>query len=120
MSARIEGIDALVRDLTFAAAKVRPEAGKVVVDQAERAAQKMRDRVPIDSGMTLESVTADNHPTVAGNGVSAEAGPEWFVGKFLEEGTAKMGPQPFAEPAMTDQLPEFVRAMNDLHNALWR
>ena len=119
MKTTVDGLDALVRDLTFAADRVRPGAAKVVVDQADQLAQRMRDRVPVDKGTTLASITSDRAARQAGGEVSAEAGPEWFVGKFLEEGTSKMAPQPFAEPALGEQLPQFVRAIDDLRDDLF-
>lgn len=118
VSAHVDGLDGLVRDLTRAADRVRPEAGRVVVDHAGQLAQKMRDRVHIDSGATLESITSDDAPTMDGTGVSAEAGPEWFVGKYEEFGTSRMAPIPFAEPALAEQLPRFATAVGRLHDDL--
>lgn len=115
-----EGLDVVVRDITFRAATARPRAAAIVVHQAAQVAQKMRDRVPIAEGDLLDSITSDTHATFDGTAVYADAGPDpsandkAFVGPMIEKGTVKMGPQPFARPAGDAQLPLFLAAMRGM------
>lgn len=116
----VEGLDALVNDITRDAVTIRPRAAHLVVEHAGQMAQKMRDRVPVREGNLLDSITADHHATSDGSGVYADAGPdpaandEAFVGPMIEKGTVKMGPQPFMRPAGDEQLPLFVAALRKL------
>jgi len=115
----IEGLDLVVSDFTRKAVTLQPLASAAVVRFAGKAAQKMRDRVPIDEGDLLNSITADNTPSTDGQGVYADAGPELsikggFKGHLIEHGTVKMGPQPFAGPAADDLFPEFEDAIKHL------
>ena len=110
----VDGLDAVVTEFTWRATTITPEAGKVTVDHAGKAAQLMRDKVPIDSGDTLDSITSDSAPTMSVGGVYADAGPEHFVARFLENGTVKMSPRPFVGPAADQILGPFTDALGDL------
>src|SRR5687768_1281632 len=72
----IEGLDVVVRDFTREAVTIRPNAEKVVVDYAAKAADRMRVLVPIDEGATLDSISSDSKATTDGSSVYADAGPE--------------------------------------------
>lgn len=126
MRTHVEGLDALVRDITYAADRIRPEAGKAIVEQVADLAQKMRDTVPVDEGDVLDSITEDTAATIDGDGVWAEAGPDKeanpqaFVARFLEDGTVKMSPRSFVEPSLARQIPDLERAVGDLHDRVWR
>lgn len=115
----IEGLDLVVSEFTRKAATLQPAAGAAVVRFAGKAAERMRNRVPIDEGDLLNSVTADQTPTVGDGGVYADAGPDLaikggFKGHMIENGTVKMGPQPFAGPAADETFPEFEDAIKHL------
>jgi HK97 gp10 family phage protein len=114
----VEGLDAVVRDITRKAALIEPHAGKAVVDHAGRAAQRMRDNVPVDEGDTLDSITSDSAPTPTAGGVYADAGPEHFVARFLENGTVHMSPRPFVGPATDLTIPELEQTLRDLGSDL--
>lgn len=113
----IEGLDEVVRELTFRPLRAQAASAKVVVEHAGRLAQKMRDLVPIREGDVLASITADQHATIDGSGVYADAGPDpaankaAFVARFLEHGTVKMAPRPFVQPAADQTIDAFVAAM---------
>jgi HK97 gp10 family phage protein len=113
----IDGLDEVVRDLTFRAVAIQPVAAKIVVEHAGKLAQKMRDLVPVDQGDVLDSITADQSATFDASGVYADAGPDpaankaAFVARFLEHGTIKMAPRPFIGPAADQTLDAFVAAM---------
>jgi HK97 gp10 family phage protein len=113
----VEGVDAVVSNFRFRADSIRPLAAQVAVSHAERAANLMRDRVPVRHGNVLDSITADEKATTDRSGVYADAGPDTrankaaFVARFLEHGTVKMAPRPFVGPAADQVLPEFHEAI---------
>jgi len=116
----IEGLDAIVQDFTREADTIRNRAERTVVEYAEKAAQQMRDRVPVDEGDVLDSITSDNKASREGFGVYADAGPDprankaAFVSRFLEHGTVNMGAKPFVAPSADHVLPDFAKAIRDL------
>lgn len=116
----VDGIDATVRSFTLKAAAMRSLSGAVVVKIADRAADRMREDVPIDEGDLLDSITADTSPTFTGLSVYADAGPSRaanpgaFKAPWIEHGTVKMSPQPFAGPAADRVLPELEVALRAL------
>lgn len=110
----IEGLDVVVRDFTREADTIRPKAERTVVDYAAKAADRMRVLVPIDEGDTLNSISSDSKAATEGNAVYADAGPEWFVARFIEHGTVDTAPQPFVGPAADEVLPQFTKAIKDL------
>lgn len=93
---------------------IRPLAEKTVVHFAEQAANRMRVLVPIDEGDTLESISSDSRATADGNAVYADAGPSWFVARFLEHGTVDTAPQPFVGPAGDEVIEPFATAIKGL------
>lgn len=119
----VDGLDAVVRDFTRKAATLQVEAGREVVRHADRAAQRMRNTVPIGPPElhVLDSITADQRPSIDPTvGIYADCGPDpaanagAFVARFLERGTVHMEPRPFVGPAADQTLPEFERAIGRL------
>lgn len=110
----VDGVDALVREFAHKATTIHPEAGATVVEIAGRAAQEMRDTVAVDEGDVHDSITADDTPTPTPAGVYAEAGPEHFVARFLENGTVKMSPRPFVGPVADRMVTELGDALEQL------
>lgn len=113
----IDGVDEVTSMFTRKATTIRPAAGKVAVEHARKAAQRMRDTVAIgpDPHHVLDSITSDEAPTFRRTEVYADAGPDpradegAFVARFLEHGTVKQAPQPFVGPAADRQFPEFAK-----------
>lgn len=113
----IDGLDRVTTMFDRKAATIRPRAGKVAVDHAEKAAQGMRDVVAIgpDPHHVLNSITSDSRPTFRRTEVYADAGPDpradpgAYVARFLEGGTVKQAPQPFVGPTADRTFPGFAR-----------
>lgn len=120
----VDGVDLIVSDFMREATEVRPRAERVVTKHADKAAQRMRNRVPIGPPTlhVLNSITSDQHATTDGFRVWADAGPDptadegAFVSRFLEHGTVNQAPQPFVGPAGDETLPEFVDDVRGLPN----
>lgn len=110
----VEGVDVVASSFTRKAHTIGPLAGAAAVLYARKAADQMRSTVPVDRGDVRDSIESDDAPTVEGTTVYADAGPTSFVGKFLEEGTVKMAPRPYVQPAADSVIPEFVQAIKRL------
>lgn len=117
MTIVLEGVDGVVSMFGRKAETIRPKAGAVAVRHAAKAAQRMRDIVPIgpDPLHVIESITSDDRPTFNRTEVYADAGPDpradegAFVARFLESGTVKQAPTPFVGPTADRQFPEFAK-----------
>lgn len=115
MTIIIEGDDDTIAMFTRKAATIRPAAGAVAIRHAGKVAQRMRDTVAIgpDPHHVLDSITEDTRATFERTTVYADAGPDpaadpgAFVARFLERGTVKQAPRPFAGPAADRTFPEF-------------
>lgn len=113
MASSVDGADRVEKDLRQLAERT-VQAQRVVVDQAGRVASSMRSHIPRRSGNIGDSTTSDDHATVDGSGVWAEAGPEHFAGVFVEYGTAGHGPRSFVEPTVAEIGPQFEAALREI------
>lgn len=108
MRTHIEGLEAVVRDLNREGATAKPKAERIVVKHAARAAERWQARIPVRTGVSVESIQSDAQAIDDGDGVYAEAFSDWFVVRMLENGTVFMAPRPAAEPAYDETVPEFL------------
>ena len=76
-----------------AAAKATTRAELATVDAAFEARDEARRNAPVRSGHLRDSITADV------NGLKAEIGPTEWYGALVENGTARVAPQPYLIPA---------------------
>jgi hypothetical protein len=116
----VEGLDAVVSQFARKAGQLPLGAGAAAVAAAKAAADVQRRLVPIDEGDLLDSITADERPTIDAGSVHADAGPDpaanpgAFKGPLIEHGTVKMSPQPFVGPSADEAMPTFERALRNL------
>ena len=68
---------------------------------------KGKDKVPVDTGATKNSIV----PTFEDQGFAARIGPSTFYAPFLEFGTRRMAARPFMIPALESERGPFVRAI---------
>lgn len=115
----------LARDLREAAIDLDDEMRKVVKRGAQNVKTDARRRVRgIAHGPHYpRSITYDIH--AVGDGWEAEIGPDvdigqGFLGRIYEYGAAHSGPIPHMFPALRDEEPRFVDALNDvIGDVLW-
>lgn len=116
----VDGLDAVVTDFALRAARIPAAAGVAVVAAAKQAAGIQRSLVPIDEGDLLDSITADDRPTIDGAAVYADAGPDTsvnpggFKGHLIERGTVDTPPFPFVGPSADETMPSFEKALRAL------
>ena len=85
----------------FRAVKVRTDAERAVRTAARDIESAAKSLAPTRTGALRGSISSDI------DGLTAEVGPTEFYGVFVEEGTSKMAPQPFLDPATDRALPRF-------------
>jgi hypothetical protein len=116
----VEGLDAVVTQFARKAGQIPVGAGAAAVAAAQQAADVQRRLVPIDEGDLLDSITADDRPTITATSVYADAGPDAsanpgaFKGPLHEHGTVKMAPNPFVAPSADEVMPTFEKALRAL------
>ena len=93
------------RSLIAKAATIEKAAGTVVAKAAYDVEKDAKNLVAVDTGATKNSIGTDI------DGLTATVGPTTEYAPFLEDGTSRMGPQPFMGPAFDRNLPKFERAM---------
>jgi hypothetical protein len=108
-----DDLDDLVADLDDRWLRIKADARPIVEVAAERVGMEMVVRIPRDTGRTAESVTWDEHATVTGNDVWAEAGPTRFVARFVENGTSRWAGRPFADASAKAATPRFLENLLD-------
>lgn len=114
----VEGFDVVASSFERDASTIRSRAARTVLEHARQAADEMRTLT--GSSRVAESITSDTEASSTPTGVYADAGPDRrksnqaFIARFLERGTVKMAPQPFAQPASDRVAPAFARAVREL------
>ena len=110
--------------MEFDASELRTLAadlGKAGYDATRKAQQVVRksaldvqtvaaEKAPVDTGFLKASIGVD----MAGDDLTAIIGPSASYGRFVEEGTSRMAPQPYMSPALDAVTPGFVAAMEQL------
>lgn len=114
----VEGVDVVVQSFTTKAATIRPKAEAIAVKYAREAADAMLRNT--NAARVKQAITADAHATRTVTGFYADAGPDKrvsnqaFIAHFLEYGTVKHGPKPFARPAADEVQPKFLDALKKI------
>lgn len=104
---QVEGLKELQKQLENLDEQAREGAADAVDESAEALAQGMRNRVPIDEGTLL----ADIDTQVDRAALTATVGPlsdDSYYAFFVEFGTSSMGAQPFATPAVEEEMPRLA------------
>ena len=105
----IRKLSADLRTEGHAAARRTALAIRKTAKDIERDAKVL---APVDTGNLRNSITS----TV--RGLTGEVGPTADYGAYVEEGTSRMGPQPYMGPATDRNAALFVQAMDKIDPGL--
>jgi len=100
-------VQALAFDLRGAPARSRRKASTVVRRTAFAIERDAKILSPVDTGNLRNGIGTDATP----GALSATVGPTAGYGLYVEEGTSRMGPQPYMRPAADRNAPGFATAM---------
>lgn len=95
-------------DLGKAPADVTAKAGRVVSKTARDIEADAKAIVAVDTGNLKNSIGSDI------DALSAVVGPTADYGLYVEEGTSRMGPQPYMRPAFDGRKEGFVQALEQI------
>lgn len=105
LTIKMEGLEPLQQ---FLAKAQDPAPIKAVVKQNGAELQhKMQSRADFKKGYATGTTKRSIHLELEDDGMTAEVGPETEYSPYLEKGTRFMEAQPFIEPALNEQAPQF-------------
>lgn len=99
-------------DISNAGQRAHDKAVQVIGKAAADITGDMKQFVPVDTGNLKNSIGYDTFNEGSDSG--AEIGPTASYGLFIETGTSRMAPQPFAAPAFNRRVTGFEQAMSKL------
>jgi HK97 gp10 family phage protein len=115
MPADTSQVEALAQSLERSSNRVGREAAAEVRKSAKRGVEAAKANAPVASGELRDSIGI---LSTRGNGnagsFSMSFGSELYYAAFVNDGTSKMAPRPYAEPALAEVEGGFVKAMEDL------
>lgn len=105
----------LAVDLENASGRTGKDASAVVRKHAKIAERTMRNKAPKGpTGDLKKSIGIDYIGDGRSVFAAADIGPSAYYGRFVENGTAHMSPQPFVSPTLDEVQPGFVADMEKL------
>ena len=87
--------------------QARPVLEKVVLSAGHNVEAGAKERVPVDTGATKNSIKV----TSIDDGLGASIGPSTSYAPFLEFGTHKMAARPYMRPALEHERKPFEEAV---------
>lgn len=113
-----DGIDidvAPLRDLARQLEQAGPRVGRHASQALRRSTRAIEkdsaSRAPVETGALRDSITSTVYGTGNSGRMTGVVGPTDEAGRFVENGTAFMAPQPFMRPALEAAVPGFVDAL---------
>lgn len=95
-------------DLGKAPEQVTRKASRAVAKTAHDIEADAKAIVPVDTGFLKNSISSDI------GDLSAVIGPTANYGRYVEEGTSRMGPQPYMRPAYDRRKESLVQALEQI------
>lgn len=105
---KVQGLVSWIGDLVEAGVSAPRRAADAVRGATEATAQTMRETVPVHDGILRDSIETEV------NGLTGEARATAPHAPFVEYGTFKDPPQPYASPAADEHFPEFEKELGDV------
>lgn len=112
MDADFSAVTRHAADLGKVAPRVVKQAGDAVRLATLGTERDAKILAPVDTGNLRNSITS----TI--RGLSGAVGPSAHYGRYVEEGTSRMGPQPYMGPATDRNAALFVQAMDKIDPGL--
>ena len=112
MDADFSAVTRHAADLGKVAPRVVKQAGAAVRLATLGTERDAKVLAPVDTGNLRNSITS----TI--RGLSGAVGPSAHYGRYVEEGTSRMGPQPYMGPATDRNAALFVQAMDQIDPGL--
>jgi HK97 gp10 family phage protein len=103
----VSEVRALARDVRKAGETIDPKARVVVAAGGHKVLARMQVNTPVDTGNLKASESVDI------DGLSFEAGPTADYGEYVELGTSRMAAEPYAGPALDQELDGIINATLD-------
>lgn len=114
----LEGIEELMQELQRQASK--KDVKTVVQVNGRRLENSMKQiakpGVAFVKGYSVGNLARQISRQTRDGGLSVEVGTTAEYGEYLELGTRKMSPEPFARPALDDVTPQFIGDLKQLGN----
>lgn len=109
-------LDRVAADLAASGAHVGRRAELVTRKSIQDVSRRGKQRAPVDTGNLRSSIGWEmtGGMGVRGDVIEGISGPTANYGKFVEDGTSKMAPQPYMGPALADVEPGFLAAIAKL------
>jgi len=95
-------------DLGRLSARAIPVASKAIAKTTLDIEADAKTLAPVDTGNLRGSISSDIKT------LSSEVGPTADYGRYVEEGTSRMAPQPYMGPAADRRFPELELALGTI------
>ena len=109
VSIELRGDKKVIHDLGELRRLLRGALLMALEKSAKEVKTEARSRVPVRTGKTRKSIKY----STSRDEVKAYVGSEWFVARFLEEGTKKMRPRPWLKPAFENKKDYIHQAIDN-------
>lgn len=106
----------LAADLRGMATESLPKARAVVQKACADTTRDAQMWAPVDTGFLRSSIGYETRQS--GSSIVGEVGPTAEYGRYVEEGTSRMAPQPYIGPAFDRNSGQFMDAMRRLMDGL--
>lgn len=107
-----------LRRLQIAFDEIPPRVGAKLSQAIRKTARDIeasaKRRAPVDTGNLRNSISSTIQGTGNSKVMSAEIGPTAEYGIYVELGTSRMGPQPYMQPALEENIPAFESVVSSV------
>ena len=108
----VDGLDRVRAHLGRLPDGVARRADEATRKAAQDTVRLARQRAPVDTGALRSSITMRTSRDA--DGVEARVGPTVRYARWVEEGTSRMGPQPYMRPAFDANRTRYVTALQQI------